>query len=204
MREYGRRLAEALESDPYVLAPLKLHYLRWVLFDNDTLFMYQEYSILISTNIPKTQSFSSARPGSIRRSRTSRVSTVGSAHAQPRRRGGRARAAGAGAHALEAAGRHKKRVGAILIASGSAILAAGTGLLIAGSWGDDCRAFGNGSRYDANDGYHDHRGGCYDRSLSLAGATTSALGVGVLVPGIIIYVSGGKEVDTARRLRWRW
>ena len=41
MREYGRRLAEALESDPYVLAPLKLHYLRWVLFDNDTRFMYQ-------------------------------------------------------------------------------------------------------------------------------------------------------------------
>jgi hypothetical protein len=41
LREYGRRLAEALESDPYVLAPLKLHYLRWVLFDDDTRFMYQ-------------------------------------------------------------------------------------------------------------------------------------------------------------------
>ena len=24
-----------------MLAPLKLHYLRWVLFDNDTRFMYQ-------------------------------------------------------------------------------------------------------------------------------------------------------------------
>jgi len=34
-------LAKALESDPYLLAPLKLHYLRWVLFDNDTRFMYQ-------------------------------------------------------------------------------------------------------------------------------------------------------------------
>lgn len=34
-------MAKALESDPYLLAPLKLHYLRWVLFDNDTRFMYQ-------------------------------------------------------------------------------------------------------------------------------------------------------------------
>ena len=41
MREYGVRLAKALESDPNVLAPLKLHYLRWVLFDGDTRFMYQ-------------------------------------------------------------------------------------------------------------------------------------------------------------------
>jgi hypothetical protein len=41
IRAYGQRLAKALESDPYVLAPLKLHYLRWVLFDNDSRFMYQ-------------------------------------------------------------------------------------------------------------------------------------------------------------------
>lgn len=41
MRAYGQRLAQALESDPQVLAPLKLHYLRWVLFDNDTRFIYQ-------------------------------------------------------------------------------------------------------------------------------------------------------------------
>jgi hypothetical protein len=41
IRAYGQRLATALESDPYVLAPLKLHYLRWVLFDDDTRFMYQ-------------------------------------------------------------------------------------------------------------------------------------------------------------------
>jgi hypothetical protein len=41
MRSYGQRLASALESDPFVLAPLKLHYLRWVLFDDDTRFMYQ-------------------------------------------------------------------------------------------------------------------------------------------------------------------
>ena len=41
MRGYGERLAKALEGNPYVLAPLKLHYLRWVLFDRDTRFMYQ-------------------------------------------------------------------------------------------------------------------------------------------------------------------
>lgn len=42
-REYGKRLEKALEGDPYVLAPLKLHYLRWVLFDigKETYFMYQ-------------------------------------------------------------------------------------------------------------------------------------------------------------------
>jgi len=28
-------------ADPSALAPLRLHYLRWVLFDNDTRFMYQ-------------------------------------------------------------------------------------------------------------------------------------------------------------------
>ncbi|WP_163993432.1 hypothetical protein [Pyxidicoccus caerfyrddinensis] len=41
IRSYGQKLAKALEGDPTVLAPLKLHYLRWVLFDNDTRFMYQ-------------------------------------------------------------------------------------------------------------------------------------------------------------------
>ncbi len=40
-REYGNKLVKALEEAPNVLAPLKLHYLRWVLFDNDTRFMYQ-------------------------------------------------------------------------------------------------------------------------------------------------------------------
>ncbi len=41
LRSYGERLAKALEPNPEILAPLKLHYLRWVLFDNDTRFMYQ-------------------------------------------------------------------------------------------------------------------------------------------------------------------
>ena len=41
IRAYGVNLAKALERDPYLLGPLKLHYLRWVLFDDDTRFMYQ-------------------------------------------------------------------------------------------------------------------------------------------------------------------
>jgi hypothetical protein len=41
IRAYGQRLADALKADPSVLAPLKLHYLRWVLFDDDKRFMYQ-------------------------------------------------------------------------------------------------------------------------------------------------------------------
>lgn len=41
IRGYGFKLAKALETDPYLLAPLKLHYLRWLLFDDDTRFMYQ-------------------------------------------------------------------------------------------------------------------------------------------------------------------
>ncbi|MNK01148.1 hypothetical protein D3C87_189420 [compost metagenome] len=42
-REYGKRLENALKGDPTVLAPLELHYLRWVLFDigQETYFMYQ-------------------------------------------------------------------------------------------------------------------------------------------------------------------
>ncbi|WP_244226990.1 hypothetical protein [Corallococcus aberystwythensis] len=41
LRGHGQSLAEALKGTPDLLAPLKLHYLRWVLFDNDTRFMYQ-------------------------------------------------------------------------------------------------------------------------------------------------------------------
>src|SRR5882672_4142732 len=33
MREYGKNVEAAVQADPFVLAPLKLHYLRWVLFD---------------------------------------------------------------------------------------------------------------------------------------------------------------------------
>ena len=43
IREYSKTLEETLKQDSDVLAPLKLHYLRWVLFDigKDTYFMYQ-------------------------------------------------------------------------------------------------------------------------------------------------------------------
>ena len=43
IREYGKTLESAVAATPDVLAPLQLHYLRWVLFDigGDTYFMYQ-------------------------------------------------------------------------------------------------------------------------------------------------------------------
>ncbi len=41
VRAYGKTIEEAVKGAPFVLGPLKLHYLRWVLFDNDTRFMYQ-------------------------------------------------------------------------------------------------------------------------------------------------------------------
>jgi hypothetical protein len=41
IRAHGKRIEEAVAANPDALAPLKLHYLRWVLFDNDTRFMYQ-------------------------------------------------------------------------------------------------------------------------------------------------------------------
>lgn len=43
IRQYGKKLENAVAGDPHVLAPLQLHYLRWVLFDigKDKYFMYQ-------------------------------------------------------------------------------------------------------------------------------------------------------------------
>jgi hypothetical protein len=43
IRDYGKNIEEAVKADPNVLAPLKLHYLRWVLFDvgSGLHFMYQ-------------------------------------------------------------------------------------------------------------------------------------------------------------------
>lgn len=43
IRAYGKTIEEAIRETPDLLAPLKLHYLRWVLFDigPDTYFMYQ-------------------------------------------------------------------------------------------------------------------------------------------------------------------
>jgi hypothetical protein len=43
IRDYGKTIEAAVKGDPHVLAPLRLHYLRWVLFDvgNGLHFMYQ-------------------------------------------------------------------------------------------------------------------------------------------------------------------
>jgi hypothetical protein len=43
IRAYGKKIENAVAGTPSVLAPLKLHYLRWVLFNigGDTYFMYQ-------------------------------------------------------------------------------------------------------------------------------------------------------------------
>src|SRR4030095_2566941 len=43
IRDDGKRIEQAVKDSPHVLAPLKLHYLRWVLFDigSGLHFMYQ-------------------------------------------------------------------------------------------------------------------------------------------------------------------
>ena len=43
IRSYGKIIENAVAGDPFVLAPLRLHYLRWVLFNigSETYFMYQ-------------------------------------------------------------------------------------------------------------------------------------------------------------------
>src|SRR5882762_5190191 len=43
IRAYGKTIEDAVAATPDVLAPLQLHYLRWVLFDigGETYFMYQ-------------------------------------------------------------------------------------------------------------------------------------------------------------------
>lgn len=43
IRDYGVRIEESVKANPDVLAPLKLHYLRWILFDvgSGLHFMYQ-------------------------------------------------------------------------------------------------------------------------------------------------------------------
>lgn len=43
VRDYGKSIEEAVKANPSVLAPLKLHFLRWILFDvgSGLHFMYQ-------------------------------------------------------------------------------------------------------------------------------------------------------------------
>jgi hypothetical protein len=52
IRQYGKTIEKGIADDPSLLAPLKLHYLRWVLFDinDETYFMYQGIFDLISTS----------------------------------------------------------------------------------------------------------------------------------------------------------
>jgi hypothetical protein len=40
IRAYGQKVENTIRESPHALAVLRLHYLRWVLFDNDTRFMY--------------------------------------------------------------------------------------------------------------------------------------------------------------------
>lgn len=40
IRAYGQKIETTIRDSPSALAVLRLHYLRWVLFDNDTRFMY--------------------------------------------------------------------------------------------------------------------------------------------------------------------
>jgi hypothetical protein len=101
--------------------------------------------------------------------------------------------------ALEQSGRHKKRTGAILMGAGGTVALVGTSLLIAGAWEDHggCGWRGDGRYRDGR--YHDRA--CSDTALSIAGVTTSLLGLGALVPGVILYASGAGDVDRARRLK---
>ena len=40
IRAYAASVEKTVQESPHILASLRLHYLRWVLFDNDTRFMY--------------------------------------------------------------------------------------------------------------------------------------------------------------------
>jgi hypothetical protein len=104
--------------------------------------------------------------------------------------------------ALAAAGRRKKRVGAILMGVGGSLALAGTGLMIAGVWHADEHCLDR-NHYHHGYYYDEYYGDCGDSALTIAGATTAALGIGALAPGIFIYVSGGSDVGEARRLRQR-
>jgi hypothetical protein len=106
--------------------------------------------------------------------------------------------------ALEAGGRHKKRIGAIVMAVGGAVVLGGMGLVIAGAWDRHDRCYGHYHDYGYDGRYYSsYYGDCGNTALSIAGATTTVLGIGTLVPGIFIYVSGGADVEDARRLRQR-
>src|SRR5712672_919652 len=74
IRQYGKKLENALAGAPHVLAPLQLHYLRWVLFDvgQDKYFMYQGIFDTDFDKYTRTRLRCLLRLGSIRFSRSSK------------------------------------------------------------------------------------------------------------------------------------
>ena len=103
--------------------------------------------------------------------------------------------------ALEAGGRHQKRIGAILMGVGGGLALVGAGLAVGGAWhDDDSRCYGSSRyrRYRSYDSYYDN---CGTSALSIAGITTTVVGIAALVPGILVFVDGAGDVDAARRAR---
>jgi hypothetical protein len=61
VRAYGKQIEEAIAGSPDVLAPLRLHYLRWVLFDVGSGLHFQ-YQATSSSSTPRTSPRFSAAP----------------------------------------------------------------------------------------------------------------------------------------------
>jgi hypothetical protein len=99
-------------------------------------------------------------------------------------------------NALELAGRHKKLFGGVLMGVGAGIALAGTGLMIAGAWDENGYC---ARHYDYR--YHGTYAHCSESALTVAGVTTALFGSAVIVPGALIYASGGRDVAEAHRLR---
>lgn len=95
--------------------------------------------------------------------------------------------------ALEQRGLQNRRIGAILIGAGAGIAAVGTGLMIGGAWENGCHPhpYVVGER-------------CGASSLSIAGVTTTIIGVTAIIPGVFIFSDGARDVARARALRGRW
>jgi len=57
IRDYGKKIEEAVKADPFVLAPLRLHYLAGSCSTSarDCISMYQASSIPISTSTSRTR-----------------------------------------------------------------------------------------------------------------------------------------------------
>jgi hypothetical protein len=105
--------------------------------------------------------------------------------------------------ALELAGRHKKRLGAVLMGIGSGIALAGTGMIIAGAWNENGYC-GRHYYYRGGTYYYRYSGTyayCGESALTIAGVTTAIFGAAVIVPGALVYSNGGREVAQAHRLR---